>query len=202
METIIKIYTLAHPITNEIRYVGLTKKTLEERLRGHLKCRDNTHRAHWINSIKNLGMEPKIELIEEVPNNQGNEAEIFWISMFKSWNFRLVNLTDGGETSTTKNIARNKTWCENISKGKRGSNFKYSEESKRKMSESAKKRGINSNGSKLSKLKLTDDIVKNIKIKLRDRGDKSLKKIAEEFTLPYTFIIDLNNNRIWKHIQI
>jgi hypothetical protein len=69
------------------------------------------------------------------------------------------------------------------------------------MSESAKKRGVNSKGSQLSKLKLTDEKVKEIKDIIKNRGEKTLMLISKELSLPYTFIVDLNNNRIWKHIH-
>lgn len=198
---IINIYTLSHPITNEIRYVGQTKHNLKTRLMGHLKSKDKTHRTYWIKSLVNKGLTPKIELIESVSKEKGNECEIYWIMMFKSWGFNLCNLTEGGETSTTKHITRNKSWCENISKGKLNSEFKYSEESKLKMSESAKSRGINAKGSKLSKLKLSDDDVRKIKDIIKNKGQKTLKSLSKELYLPYTFLLDLNSNRIWKHIH-
>ena len=196
-----KIYTLSHPLTNEIRYVGLTRKTLEERLRGHLKSKDKVHRNFWIKKLLKEGLKPKIELIEEVDDDIGPETEIFWISMFKLWGFRLCNLTEGGQTSTTKYIVRSKEWCKNISKGKLLSDFKYGKESKKQMSESAKKRGVNSKGEQLSKLAMTDEKVKKIKEKIKNKGKKTLIKLSEELSLPYTFILDLNNNRIWKHIK-
>jgi hypothetical protein len=197
----IHIYTLSHPISNEIRYVGQTKHNLEQRLRGHLKSKDKTHRTYWIKSLINNGLKPKIELIETVNKEIGSDSEIFWITMFKSWGFKLCNLTEGGETSTTKHIVRSKEWGENISKGKLKSKFKYDEESKIKMSESAKKRGTNSKGSQLSKLKLTDDDVRNIKDIIKNKGEKTLKLLSKELSLPYTFLLDLNSNRIWKHIH-
>lgn len=33
---IYKGYVLKHPVTNEIRYVGITSKELEKRLKGHI----------------------------------------------------------------------------------------------------------------------------------------------------------------------
>jgi hypothetical protein len=198
MDTI-KIYTLSDPITNEVRYIGQTKHSLEERLRGHLKGKGKTYRVHWINSLKNKGLVPNIELIEEVDKSIGSQTEIYWISMFRFWGFNLTNLTDGGETSTTKNIIRSKEWCENIRKSKL--NFKYSKESKLKMSESAKKRGVNSKGSQLSKHNLTDEDVSKIKELIRNRGSKTLKKISEELSLPHDWVISLNLNRIWKHVK-
>lgn len=168
----IKIYTLSHPITNEVRYVGQTKNTLEERLRGHLKSKENVYRIHWLKSLIKEGLIPKIEVIEEVEKNEASFSEMFWISMFKSWGFRLCNLTEGGETSTTKNITRSKEWCENISKGKLKSNFKYSDTSKNQMSLSAIKRGVNSKGIQLSKLGLTDEKVREIKNIMKNKGKK------------------------------
>jgi hypothetical protein len=196
-----KIYALSHPLTNEVKYIGLTTKTLEERLKGHLKCNKNVLRNLWIKSLLNEGLVPKITLIEEVINDIGLETEMFWISIFKSWGFKLCNLTEGGNTSTTKHVIRTKEWCENISTGKLLSNFRYSEESKQQMSKSAKKRGVNSKGEQLSKLGMTDEKVKNIKEKIKNRGKKTLIKLSEELSLPYTFLLDLNNNRIWKHIK-
>jgi hypothetical protein len=200
MDTI-KIYTLSDPITNEVRYIGQTKNSLEDRLRGHLKGKGKTYRVHWINSLKKKGLVPNIELIEEVDKSVGSQTEIYWILMFRFWGFNLTNLTDGGETSTTKNIVRSEEWRKNIRIGKLNSDFKYSEESKLKMSESAKKRGVNSKGSQLSKHNLTDEDVSKIKELIRNRGGKTLKKISEELSLPHDWVISLNLNRIWKHVK-
>jgi len=200
MDTI-KIYTLSDPITNQIRYIGQTKNSLEDRLRGHLKGKGKTYRVHWINSLKKKGLVPNIELIEEVDKSVGSQTEIYWILMFRFWGFNLTNLTDGGETSTTKNIVRSEEWRKNIRIGKLNSDFKYSEESKLKMSESAKKRGVNSKGSQLSKHNLTDEDVSKIKELIRNRGGKTLKKISEELSLPHDWVISLNLNRIWKHVK-
>jgi hypothetical protein len=69
------------------------------------------------------------------------------------------------------------------------------------MSESAKKRGVNSKGSQLSKHNLTDEDVSKIKELIRNRGSKTLKKISEELSLPHDWVISLNLNRIWKHVK-
>ena len=69
------------------------------------------------------------------------------------------------------------------------------------MSESAKKRGVNSKGEQLTKLGMTDEKVKKIKEKIKNRGKKTLVKLSEELSLPYTFLLDLSSNRIWKHIK-
>ncbi len=99
----IYIYTLKHPITNEIRYVGKTVKKLQYRLAGHIcEARVNTtsYRCCWIRSLANQGLTPIIELLDQTESNDWEWLERYWISQFKTWGFRLVNLTDGGESNT------------------------------------------------------------------------------------------------------
>ena len=95
---LIKIYTLAHPITGEIRYVGKTKYSLNDRLCKHMITYEKNHRANWIRSIEKLGLKPIIELLEEVSEDNWIEAEQYWITQFKAWGFRLLNATEGGES--------------------------------------------------------------------------------------------------------
>ena len=51
----IKIYTLSHPDTHEIRYVGMTSKSLKERLTNHWShIYQNNHRTNWIKSLRKI----------------------------------------------------------------------------------------------------------------------------------------------------
>lgn len=92
----VKIYYLSHPITNEIRYVGKTVETLNERLRKHLQKKEISYRYNWIISLKKKGLVPKINLIEECDICDWKWVEKYWISQFRCWGFKLVNLCDGG----------------------------------------------------------------------------------------------------------
>lgn len=99
-----KIYTLADPRTNEIRYVGLTCKTLASRRSSHLTDARNlskkNHRTHWLRSLLKQQLKPVIELLDEASSYDDLiKLEIYWISQLKAWNFRLINETDGGEGS-------------------------------------------------------------------------------------------------------
>ena len=94
---ICSIYTLSHPVTSEIRYVGKTTKSLKRRLECHLADRRNNHRTCWIKSITNIGLLPIIELVEEVDNSDWQLLEKYWIAQFKNWGFNLVNSGEGGE---------------------------------------------------------------------------------------------------------
>ena len=99
MERTVKIYTLSHPLTNEVRYVGKTVESLEERLRKHLLRCDNTHKCKWIASLKRENLIPKIELLDECSLNDWHWLEKYWISQFKCWNFKLTNICEGGRGS-------------------------------------------------------------------------------------------------------
>lgn len=109
------IYTLSHPETGEIRYVGKTTN-LKRRAYQHFNVKickklGNKHLGNWLLSILNSNLKPILEIIEECTDNWV-ESEQYWIEQFKSWDFNLLNVTKGGE----------------------GFGYKHSEESKRKMS--------------------------------------------------------------------
>lgn len=97
-----QVYTLAHPETGEVRYVGKTTKNLNRRLRMHVntanlfvKNKKNRHLTNW---IKSLPADPVIEELEELTTQELlTEAEIYWIENFKWLGVRLVNSTAGGE---------------------------------------------------------------------------------------------------------
>jgi hypothetical protein len=96
-----KIYTLKNPTTNEIRYVGFTSaKSVDIRLNSHIyeakNTRVTTKNSSWIKSLLKKGIKPKIELLDEV-NDNWQFWEQYWISQFKSWEFKLNNHTLGGE---------------------------------------------------------------------------------------------------------
>lgn len=95
-----KIYTLNDPITNEIRYVGQTCQTLNNRFKKHLRCKDKSYRTNWIKSLITKGLEPKIILIkEDLTKDECNALEKYYIKFFKDSGLNLVNMTDGGEGS-------------------------------------------------------------------------------------------------------
>lgn len=114
------IYTLEHPITREIRYVGKTSEKLNYRLNKHTtisELKKKNKRTNWIKSLKKIKLNPIIkELDIAFSHEESIFLEIYWISQFKNWGFNLVNATNGGEGSI---------------------NFKHSNESKKKMSENS-----------------------------------------------------------------
>lgn len=115
----IKIYSLQDPITNEIRYIGKTTQRLEYRLSAHLaeaKYRaSKSYKNSWIIGLLNKNVTPVIELLDEIPYCDNWEwLEQYWISQFRVWGFKLVNLTDGGDGN--KNQYRSKESIEKFKK--------------------------------------------------------------------------------------
>jgi len=94
------IYALSDPDSGEVKYIGQTSKTLNERMRIHLKdarSKKNNKRTAWIKSIVKRGKIPSIEIIDEVSEDSWQFWEMYWIEQFKVWGFNLKNGTAGGD---------------------------------------------------------------------------------------------------------
>lgn len=93
------IYALSDPgLPSLVRYVGMTKTPLKERLRTHIAyaSRKVTPKNCWIVSLRKCGVQPRIWPIELCDDLTWEEAEKRWIAFFKPLP-GLLNLTDGGD---------------------------------------------------------------------------------------------------------
>lgn len=96
----IKIYTISCPITNQVKYIGKTKQSIEIRLKQHIKSTKqyNHKMSTWLKSVINQNLYPVIEELELCYNDvDANKLESMYIGLFKSWGFELKNMTDGGD---------------------------------------------------------------------------------------------------------
>lgn len=94
----VHIYTLTDPRTNMVRYVGKAY-VLGKRLKSHLEDKSETHKTHWIRSLRKIGLKPIIESIETFTDefdNAWQEAERFWIETLRFYGCKLTNLCSGG----------------------------------------------------------------------------------------------------------
>jgi len=98
------IYTLEHPVTKEVRYIGKTKNP-KERFHNHCNRLHNeyTHKRNWINSLRSQGLKPKMNILDEIDESEWKYWEKFWIEQFRQWGFNLVNHTSGGDGLTVGN---------------------------------------------------------------------------------------------------
>ena len=90
-----KIYSLLHPETEEIRYVGVTSSNLNRRYSQHIYSGKHrqTKVAKCIYSLSLKGLKPIIKEIEECTENNWEEREVYWISYYEN----LLNQYPGGK---------------------------------------------------------------------------------------------------------
>jgi len=96
----IQIYTLDCPDENIPKYVGVTIRKLETRLVEHIysgnrKGKKNL-KSSWIKGLLNKGKKPLINLLDIVEEKDWQFWEQYYISLFKSFGFKLKNSDDGG----------------------------------------------------------------------------------------------------------
>ena len=95
------IYALLDPHNDVIRYVGITKQTLKERIRQHIKSARNGVRlpvCAWIRKILSESLQPRAHIIEETDDMM---REAFWIA-HHGGTTKLLNVIDATENSPAK----------------------------------------------------------------------------------------------------
>lgn len=104
------IYSLAHPVTGRLRYVGKTVVNLKTRLNGHIykarSSRTRTPVGQWIRQILNKGLKPIIEQLAIAVGESWQAAERRWIETLRERGARLLNLHAGGNGAHTRSTLR------------------------------------------------------------------------------------------------
>lgn len=76
------VYALCDPRTHDLRYVGKTCRSLNERLADHMTpsyLKTSTYKNRWLRQLKSAGLKPDIVLLEtHVSEDALNEAERFF----------------------------------------------------------------------------------------------------------------------------
>jgi len=133
------VYTLSHPTTKKIVYIGKTITKLETRLSGHIvdSRRHNRKICKWINKLTSEGLIPLIEELDSSYEKDLAKLEIFYIELFKTWGFDLKNHTNGGEGLIGFNHSeKSKLLMSKERKGEKNAfyNKKHTQETKNKIS--------------------------------------------------------------------
>lgn len=128
------IYVLIDPRDDTVRYVGKTNN-LKARMYRHLfdasSLEHNTYKDRWIRGLQAAGLEPIMQVREEVPYAEWEARECYWIEMYRAQGSPLTNTAKGGRggQGITSEEARAR-----ISAAKKGTKYKpTSEEGRRNM---------------------------------------------------------------------
>jgi group I intron endonuclease len=150
------IYKLIDPNNSEIRYIGMTFKSLRVRLQAHCSEKGKSHKISWIQKLKRNNLKPIIEEVESGISTYdfACEREIFWIKKHFDGGYNLTNSNTGGN--------KNKIMSESVRKKMSESRKKYiednpvliSEETRKRISASTKKRF--ENPLEIEKLKISN----------------------------------------------
>lgn len=137
-----KIYKLVDPVSYEIRYIGLTFNLLKNRLQAHCSERGRSHKISWIKSLQNKNLKPIIEEVESgiTTFELACEREIFWISKHFNDGHPLTNSNTGGNKNKKMNSEVRIKMSESRKKWLSKNKVEISNETRLKISFSAKKR--------------------------------------------------------------
>lgn len=103
------IYTLVDPIKQTVKYVGVATQrkrncssgSIErQRMKEHLwdaRAGNPGRNNNWIRSLLRKSLKPDYCLVERgIGDDKWEEAEIWWIKLYRNLGFDLTNMTDGG----------------------------------------------------------------------------------------------------------
>jgi hypothetical protein len=160
------IYTLRHPLTNEIRHVGKSNNPKRRIIQHIYTAKHKTRKSHccyWIGSLLKNNQKPTMQIVNWFNSeNDCNNAEKLIIENFRKAGVKLTNLTDGGEgqvgrvmSEETKSKIRETILKNgNLLKGRKRSSeiglkislskkgIAFSEEHKKKLSDAKKGKAI------------------------------------------------------------
>ncbi len=108
------IYALCDPDSQIPFYIGKTKN-IEKRYRSHLtiELKNKTKKSFWIKKLLKENKKPTISILDTADSSNIDEKEIYYITLWKSKNPKLKNMTDGGTGGTTHYGKPVKIQCSN-----------------------------------------------------------------------------------------
>lgn len=116
------VYRLKHPITHEVKYIGITNNP-KERYRKHKSALKAINlKNNWIKSLLSQGLLPLMEIIDFAETRDLiNQKEKYWIIKHNEWDCDLKNMTSGGDGGNTMQGRKLTTeQCKKISLSKIG----------------------------------------------------------------------------------
>lgn len=138
MVTVRHIYVLLDP-SGDVRYVGVTKGKLSQRLGGHVhEAKANampSHRLRWLRKLIAAGERPTIRAwCSVLPQARWQDVEIAVIAQMREAGIDLVNGTIGGDGTTGRDWRPNAEQRQRMSEVARGKVATEATRSKRSQS--------------------------------------------------------------------
>jgi hypothetical protein len=116
MSSIEYVYSLADPRNNQVRYIGKSINPFK-RFVEHKSEKYKNHKCNWVQSLKKLNLIPILEIIECCKAEEVEFWENYYIGLYKSWGFNLVNdIIPGKITKNYSQKTKNKISSSNIGK--------------------------------------------------------------------------------------
>jgi group I intron endonuclease len=127
---VITIYGLSSSRDGQIRYIGKTSETIQQRLVRHLsnhQLNEGYYKCRWLKKELRDGHQISIEEIDLVTEDDWQFWEKYWIRQFRAWGFSLTNTSDGGEGVTGHDVVerRIKTRMRRVRKQRADEILKY-----------------------------------------------------------------------------
>lgn len=191
------IYRIRNLVNGKM-YIGFTNMSFGDRRDSHFAClRNNYHFNHDLQNDFNKYGESNfvfeiVEVIESDDILKYQEKEIYYISLYDTVNTGY-NYTAGGNNSTRPTRERIRQMAEINRVANTGK--KISEETKKKMSISHRKRKDLSKPNILSEKDVID-------IKNRLIGGEWLRVLADEYSVSVSCISCINKNKTWKNVIV
>lgn len=126
-----KLYGLFCPISNELRYIGITTQKLTARLSAHLRQPTNKFIGDWFNELGDL--KPIIKVLKFCSSYEEllNE-EVKYISENRRLGVNLLNIADGGDINPMFGKTHTKEARDKISKARKGCKLTQKQKIERK----------------------------------------------------------------------
>lgn len=95
------IYTIAHPLTDQIVYVGCSR-SFKGRVRTHLNPNKQPLLTDFVLKLRVIGLSPKIEILDTCDFDEVSLFEKYWINQLIAWGYNLLNKYQVARSMKTK----------------------------------------------------------------------------------------------------
>lgn len=203
------IYKWTNIVNNKV-YIGKSSNIIRRKTEHLYTLRNNKHRNHYLqNSFNKYGEDCfKFEIVELCDEDDLNEREEYYIKLYKTldkkYGYNLMendgrNNRHSQETKkkmSASHSGKKKSILTRMNMSKAFKGRVYSIEHNRKLSESLKGKRVGENNNQAI---ISDSKAKEILLFMLN-NETSMKNIAKSFDVSYDVVVNLKNNKSYKHI--